>query len=424
MNKLFQGAKVICPATGQDQQADVFVNGEGRFSAIPNDLSDVEVVDCKGLFLAPSLVDLEAQLGDPGLSDREDFKSGGEAAAAGGFTTVLISPATLPVIDDAAILREIRRRAPACTEVEILVPGALTKGLAGKELAEMGLLADAGASAISNGSVLVENTATLRYALMYARPFGLTVFLRAGEKELEANGAMNEGDLSTAIGLRGLPPVAEEIGVARLVALVRGTGAKIHISGITTGRGADLIAAAKAEGLPITASTTAHHLLLADTAVRDSIYDPNTRLMPPLRSEADRSALCAAVTAGTLDAVCTQHEPLTRAEKEFEFELAAPGAIGLQTALNETVTALAGDFRAAIQALSIGPAGILGLERGISLGASANFLLWDPSRMWTPSPETLFSRCANTPILGRPFKGQVIGTFRAGREIHRTLPVP
>jgi dihydroorotase len=402
----------------------VFVDDSGRFAADWGDTTAVQTVNCDGLILAPSLVDLEAQLGDPGLSDREDFKSGGAAAAAGGFTTVLISPATQPVVDDAAILREIRRRAPTCTEVEILVPGALTKGLAGKELAEMGLLAAAGATVISNGATLVCNTATLRYALMYARPFGLTVFLRAGEKELEASGAMNEGDLSTAIGLRGLPPVAEEIGIGRLVALTRSSGASLHISGITTARGVELIAAAKAEGLPISASTTAHHLLLADTAVRDSVYNPNTRLMPPLRSETDRAALCAAVIAGTLDAVCTQHEPLTRAEKEFEFELATPGAIGLQTALNETVEALEGDFGAAIQALSIGPAGILGLDRGIRVGDSADFLLWDPNKMWTPSPDSLFSRCANSPVLGRPFKGQVIRTFRAGREIHRTLPVP
>jgi len=424
MSKLFRGARVLCPATGQDSQIDVFVDSKGCFAAIPDDLSTTEIVDCAGLWLAPSLVDLEAQFGDPGLTDREDFTSGGAAAAAGGFTTVLISPATEPVIDDAAILREILRRAPQCTPVEILVPGALTRGLLGMELAEMGLLAEAGAAVISNGGQLVEATSTLRFALMYARPFGLPVFLRAGEKALEANGAMNEGDLSTAIGLRGLPPVAEEIGVARLVALARDSGAKVHISGITTARSVALIASAKAEGLAITASTTAHHLLLADSAVRDSVYDPNTRLMPPLRSEEDRVALCAAVKSRVLDAVCTQHEPWTRAEKELEFELAQPGAIGLQSALNETLEALGGDFAAAIQALSLGPASILGLERGIRDGAAADFLLWDPEANWAPSSESLLSKCTNSPVLERQFCGQVAATYRCGLEIHRTSAVP
>lgn len=420
MSKLFQGAHVICPATGLNEIQDVFVDDKGCFADIPSDLQGVDVVDCKGLLLAPSLVDLEAQFGDPGLSDREDFSSGGAAAAAGGFSTVLISPATKPVIDDAAVLREIKERAPLSTEVEILVPGALTAGLEGRELAEMGLLARAGASAISNAAVQVENTSTLRYALLYARPFGLPVFLRAGDKSLEANGAMHEGDVSTAIGLRGLPAAAEEIGVSRLIALARISGTRVHITGVTTAIGVRLVQEAKADGLNITASTTAHHLFLADAAVRDSTYHPNTRLMPPLRSENDRLALVAGLKAGTLDAVCSQHEPLTRAEKEFEFELAQPGAVGIQTALNETVQSFNGDFAMAIQVLSVGPASILGLQRRIQTDYPADFLLWDPAVKWTVSPTTLLSRCANSPLLGREFEGQVMATYRQGKEIHRS----
>jgi dihydroorotase len=309
------------------------------------------------------------------------------------------------------------------TEVEILVPGALTAGLEGRELAEMGLLAQAGASAISNAAVQVENTSTLRYALLYARSFGLPVFLRAGDKSLEASGAMHEGDVSTAIGLRGLPAAAEEIGVARLIALSRVSGTRVHITGVTTAIGVRLVKEAKADGLEVTASTTAHHLFLADDAVRDSVYHPNTRLMPPLRSEEDRLALVAGLKAGILDAVCSQHEPLTRAEKEFEFELAQPGAIGIQTALNETVQSLSGDFATAIQVLSVGPGSILGLDRRIQTASKADFLLWDPAAVWTVSPKTLLSRCTNSPLLGREFTGQVVATYRQGKEIHRSSVV-
>lgn len=423
MSKLFQGASVICPGTGLDQIKDVFVNDDGCFSAVPADLSETEIVDCKGLILAPSLVDLEAQFGDPGFSDREDFSTGGAAAAAGGFSTVLISPATRPVIDDAAVLREIKERAPLSTGVEVLIPGALTAGLEGRELAEMGLLARAGASAISNAGNQVENTATLRYALLYARPFGLPVLLRAGDASLEAGGAMHEGDVSTAIGLRGLPAAAEEIGVSRLIALARVSGAMVHITGVTTATAVRLIQAAKADGLKITASTTAHHLLLSDGAVRDSVYHPNTRVMPPLRSEDDRLALIKALKAGILDAVSSQHEPLTRAEKEFEFELAQPGAVGIQTALNETLESFNGDFSMAIQVLSVGPGAILGLERRIQNDSEANFLLWDPAEKWTVSEASLRSRCTNSPVLGREFEGRVVATYRQGKEIHRSSVV-
>ena len=418
MSKLFQGARILCPSTGRDEIGDVLVNAEGRFESVGSvSATGADVVDCTGLILAPSLVDMEAQFCDPGIPDREDLASGGAAAAAGGFTSVMISPATAPVVDDAAVLRDIAKRAPKVTKVEILIAGAMTTGLEGEELAEMGLLAQAGASALSNGNNQVPNSSTLRFALLYARPFGLPVLLRAGDQSLEVRGAMHEGAVSNAIGLRGLPAAAEEIGVARLLAMARATGVPIHITGVTTARGVKLISAAKADGLHVTASTTAHHLFLTDEAVRDSSYSSNTRLMPPLRSHADRDALRAGVISGAIDVVCSQHQPVTRVEKELEFELAEPGAIGLQCALNETIAALGGDFGAAIQALSIRPAAILGLERSIGVGAEANFLLWNPLKEWSPLADTLRSRCSNSPVLGQSFTGQVVGTYRAGESI-------
>lgn len=417
MNRIFRNVHAVCPTTGLDGIVDVAVN-EGRVSAIGSNLpSGDEEQDCTGLHLLPGLVDLDCQLGDPGLEDRETLSSGGAAAAAGGFTTVVVNPKTRPVIDDAALVRELLGRAPKHTNVEVLVAGALTLGLKGKDLAEMGLMAKAGAVAFSNADVQVPDTSTLRFALLYGRPFGRPLMVRAGDASLEERGSMHEGDISTAIGLRGLPAAAEEIGVARLVALSRGTGAPVHIAGVSTEKAVDQIRIAKSEGVPVTASTSAHHLLLTDAAVRDSVYSTSTRLLPPLRSEADREALCAAVMDRTLDAVVSQHDPWTRVDKELEFELAEPGATGLQTAFNETLEALNNDYSAAVYALSTGPSTLLGRETGLSAGQSANFFLWDSRVEWALSEGPRHSMCANTPVLDRRFKGRVVSTFRNGSKI-------
>ena len=417
MNRVFKNAHVLCPATDRDELTNVHVTDGCITHFGGEEVAGADVVECSGHYLLPGLVDLDAQLGAPGLNDRETLSSGGSAAAAGGFSTVLVNPNTRPVLDDAALVRELIERAPNETDVEILVAGALTQGLKGGELAEMGLMARAGASAFSNAGVQISNSSTLRYAMLYARPFGLPIMMRAGDDFLEERGSMNEGDVSTAIGLRGLPPAAEEIGVGRLIALARDTGTGIHITGVTTETSVEQIKRAKAEGVAVTASTSAHHLLLTDDAVRDSVYSTSTRLLPPLRKEADREALRQGVRDGTIDAVASHHNPWTRADKEVEFELAVPGATGLQSAFSETVESLDGDLSSAINAMSIRPGALLGREQGLKEGSKADFFLWNPEEEWKLSKECLRSKCANSPVLGRAFRGRVTGTFRSGRKL-------
>ena len=417
MNSVYRNAHVVCPSAGLDARLDVAVV-DGKISAVGEKLPAGENErDCTGLHLFPGLLDLDCQLGDPGLPDRETLETGGAAAAAGGFTTVLVNPKTRPVLDDPALVRELLARAPESTDIEVLVAGALTKDLKGEQLAELGLMAAAGASAFSNAEVQVPNTSALRYALLYGRPFGLPVMVRAGEKYLEERGSMHEGDISTAIGLRGLPASAEEIGVARLIALARGTEAPVHILGVSTERGVMQIREAKERGVPVTASTVAHHLLLTEEAVRDSVYSTSTRLLPPLRSEGDRAALCRGLVDGTIDAIASQHDPWTRVDKELEFELAQPGATGLLTAFNEAVEALDGDYTTALRALSAGPSALLGRSSGIKPGERADFFLWDEAKTWTVDDSSRRSMCANTPVWGRSFNGRVLATFRGGREI-------
>ena len=419
MKLLLEGGRVLCPASGEDRQADVLVE-DGRIAAVGGFDSkgvDAERLDCSGQVVAPALVDLEANLCDPGMPWREDVASGSAAAAAGGFTTVLASPATDPVLDEPSTVRELLERAATEAAIEVRVAGALTVGLAGTEVAVVGLLVEAGASALSNAGVFVENTAVLRYMLLYARSFGCPILLRAGDPWLEAGGVMHEGEISARIGLRGTPDASEEIGVARLAALSRVTDTPLHITGVTTAKGVHQLRTAQEAGVAVSASTSAHHLLLSDAAVLESGYDSSTRFSPPLRSERDRLALVEAVKDGIVGCVTSQHEPWSRVEKELEFERAQPGAVGLETALSATVEALGG-LEPALAALSHRPGAFLGLDRRLAPGVPAEIVVLDPHASWTVEASVLASRCGNTPLLGREISVRVSTTIHKGRPVH------
>ena len=419
MKLLLEGGRVLCPGSGEDRQADVLVE-DGRIAAVGGFDSngvDAERLDCSGQVVTPALVDLEANFCDPGMPWREDLVSGSASAAAGGFTTVLVSPATDPVLDEPATVRDLLDRAAKEATIEVRVAGALTVGLEGKEVAEVGLLVEAGASALSNAGVFIENTAVLRYMILYARGFGCPILLRAGDLWLEAEGVMHEGEVSARIGLRGTPDASEEIGVARLAALSRVTGTAIHITGVTTAKGVDQLRIAQEAGVEVSASTSAHHLLLSDMAVLESGYDSSTRLSPPLRSEGDRLALVQAVKDGIVGSVTSQHEPWTRVEKELEFERAQPGAVGLETALSAAVEALGG-LEPALAALSRRPGEFLGLDRRLAPGAPAEIVVLDPGAIWSVEAAGLASRCGNTPLLGRELPVRVSTTIHKGRRVH------
>ena len=410
---LLKGGHVRCVRGGLDADLDLRLVG-GKIVEIGPDLrpGDEQVLDCAGATVAPAFVDLVAELCDPGLVWREDLDSGSRAAAAGGFATVLASPATDPTVDNPAVAQDIGSRARSLPGAKVLVAGALSLGLAGVALAELNLLAEAGCVAFSDGGRTMDDLTVLRAALDYSRPLGLPVLLRPGDAGMESRGVMHEGPVSTRIGLHGIPAEAEEIGVARICALARLTGARVHLTHITTARAVAMLAHARSEGARVTASTPARHLVLTDEAVERGGYSSRFRLLPPLRAEADRQAIIAAVRAGLLS-ICSDHCPLSRVEKEHEFSLATPGGMGLETAFSAAMTAL-GDLDVVLTAMSAAPSALLGLDARIALGAAADLVLLRAGGVDTVGPPR-YSRGSNEPLAGLTLSGSVVATVVSGR---------
>lgn len=413
---LLEGGRVLCPDGGIDALHDVLID-DGQIVALlrPGEgPADVPRFPCHGRCIAPAFVDLAAQLGDPGFPWREDLASGSRAGAAGGFATLISSPATLPVLDRGAIVDHLVQRGRVAPGARVGVAGALTVGGLGQELAELGALAAAGAVAYSDGGAPVADAGVLRRALEYARPFGLPVIVRPGDPSLEQHGVMHEGVVSLSVGLRGVPEAAEEVGVTRVLALARATGARVHLSHVTTARAVAVLRAARAEGLPFTAAVPARHLLLTDAAVADSGYETRFRLMPPLRPERDRLALVKAVEDGVVDVVSPDHVPLGRVEKELEFQVAEPGAVGLESAFSATYTALAGDLEKTVRRLSLGPAAALGLRPRVCPGAPADLVVLDTDWVGVFGAP-IWSKGRAEPLQGLPGRGRVVATFVGGR---------
>lgn len=410
---LLKGGTLCCPLTGRSGQADLRVEG-GHITEIGPGLEPrgERFVQCAGLTLIPALVDLASELGDPGETWREDLRSGGAAAAAGGFGTVVVSPNTAPAIDSASAVQDLLSRAGGLSGARLRVAGALTAALAGRELAELNDLVEAGAVALSDGGRGMGDALVLRNALDYARPLGVPVFTRPCEPTLEERGAMHEGEVSAAIGLHGIPAASEEIGVLRTLALARLTGCAVHLSHVTTARGVELLRQARAEGLAVTSAVPARHLLLTDQDIDDMEYNSNLRLLPPLRPERDRAAVVRAVQEGVIDVVSADHVPWTRVEKEQEFMLASPGAVGLESAFAAAMTAL-GDLELVVMAMSARPAARIGQRAALEVGALADLALVDPDER-APLPCPRFSRGMNEPLAGRSLRGRVHATFVAG----------
>lgn len=378
----------------------VLVHGE----AAPRDVvvgDGAETVDATGLVLVPSLVDLACDPGFPGFPVREDLPSLAAAALAGGFGDLLAGPHVDPVVDTPEQLAAAPRVGPG--GVRLWHAGAVTTGLAGAELAELGLMGVAGAAAISDGGKPIRDTVVLRNALEYARAFGQRVFLRPADADLDVLGVLHESGVAAELGMRGNPGAAEEIGVARIVALVRATGATVHLTHVGTARAVAAIRAARAEGLPITASTPARNLLLDETVHFARPYDTRLRLHPPLRAPADREALLAAVRDGTL-LLCADHAPRAPEEKDLEFERAIPGSTGLESALSAALTALDGDLVTLVRAFSDGP-------RALLPGAVGGWTLLDPHATVVVDAAGHRSRARNDALDGHTLRGAVRGCF-------------
>ncbi|MCI0753363.1 dihydroorotase [Teichococcus vastitatis] len=418
---LFINARLIDPASGMDAPASLLVrNGtiaeHGTGLGVPE---GAEVVDCAGAVLAPGLVDMRAALGEPGAEYRETIESAAAAAAAGGITTLCALPDTQPVLDDPALVQFVLRRGEATGSLTILPYGAATKGCQGKEIAEFGLLREAGAVAFSDGTHAIASARTMRLALSYARAFGSFIVQHPEEPALAAGGAATEGELATRLGLPGITPAAEAIMVARDIALVRITGGHVHFAHVSTGAALALIRAAKQEGLAVSCDTAPPYFDLNETAIGD--FRTYAKLSPPLRREEDRQAVVAALADGTIDAIASDHQPADPDDKRLPFALASAGGTGLATLLGITLARVHGGDLTMLQALALlasRPAALLGLEAGtLGRGKAADLLLLDPERAWKVEAGRLPGKAQNSPFDGRALEGRVIGTWKAGRRV-------
>jgi dihydroorotase len=421
---LVVGGRVLDPASGLDRFADVRVR-DGRIAAIEPGLTaddGEEVLDARGCVVAPGFVDLHCHLGEPGYEDRETLATGTRAAAAGGFTTVCCMGDTQPRLDCGAEIAALREHAAATGIVRVLPIGCVTRGREGNELAELGELAAAGAVAFSDDARPVRSSRLLRHALAYSAMLGRPVVEHAVDPELAEGGLVHEGPVATWLGLPGVPAAAEEIAVARAIALARLTGGRLHLAHLSTAGAVAQVRAAQAEGLAVTAEVTPHHLLLTGDVVRDGPagrpYDTSTRLDPPLRSAADAAALLAAVADGTIAAVATDHRPQRQVDKDCEYAYAAPGATALETALGalmELVAANRLSLSVVVRALTSGPAAVFGLDAGrLAVGGSADLVVFDPDAAWTVEPARFHSRGKSTPLAGRTVHGRVCATLVGG----------
>ena len=416
---LFRGGRLVDPAAGLDEVRDVLVEG-ARIAGVGDVASEGAVVlECEGLILAPGLVDMHTHLREPGFEHKETIETGTRAAALGGYTAVAPMANTEPVADHAGVIHEVRDLAAAAGLCDVFPVGAITKGLDGESLAEIGEMVEAGVHMFSDDGRCVPSARLLRNALVYAKAFDDVVIAEHCEDaSLAEGGQMHEGYHSYSLGLRGQPAEAEEVVVARDLAIARMTGTRLHLCHLSSARSVELVRRAKAEGIRVTAEVTPHHLVFTDDEL--VTYDSNLKVNPPLRTSEDRDALRAGVSDRTIDAIATDHAPHAVEEKEAEFDQAPPGVIGLETALAAMLTELVVPgilpIDRVIEAMSTTPARILAAaDHGgpLEAGRPANLVVFDPAVEWTVEAP-FASKSRNSAFLGRTFRGRVVHTVFHG----------
>lgn len=425
----YLNARLVDPATGLDAPGGLLTEGKVIADLGPRLFNEgvpdgIATVDCKGAVLCPGLVDARVFTGEPGAEHKETIRSASKAAAAGGVTTMIVMPNTNPVIDEVALVDYIERRARDTALVHVHPMAALTRGLKGTEMTEMGLLKDAGAVAFTDGDRAVANALVLRRALSYARTFDALVVEHAQEPALSGGGAMNEGELAMRLGLTGIPKLAETMMVERDIRLVELTGARLHISQVSCVETLDVIRAAKARGLPITCGVSAHHLALNENDV--GAYRTFVKVSPPLCGEDDRRALIEAVLDGTIDIIVSSHDPQAPENKRLPFGEAAFGAIGLETLLSVVLSlhnTYGASLCAALKPVTITPAALLKLPAGrLAKGAPADFILADPGYPYIVEGDKLRSRTKNTPFDGLKLQGVALRTVVSGLIVNERTP--
>ena len=417
----FRNARLIDPASGLDVKGGLLVEN-GRIADMgprlfnDADPGDPEVINCHGLVLAPGLIDCRVFTGEPGSEHRESLESASAAAAAGGVTSMIVMPNTDPVIDEPSLVDFLMRRAAATAKVRVLPCAALTRGLLGETMTEVGLLTEAGAVAFTDGDRTVANARVLRRALSYAATFGALVIAHAEDPELVAHAAATEGEFATRLGLPAAPALAEVLVVERDIRLMELTGVRYHFGQISTRASLEAIASAKARGLPITCGVSANHLSLNELDVGS--YYTFRKLSPPLRSEEDRAAMVEGVASGVIDVIVSSHEPQGADTKRQPFASAAAGAVGLETLLPAALALVhngSASLTDVLKALTASPARIFGLASGtLAKGAPADLVLIDEGEPFVVDAETLHSRARNTAFEGRKFQGRAQKTYVGG----------
>ena len=414
--------RLVDPKHGVDRPASLYI-AAGKVVAIgtpPAGWQAGRVLDASGCIVAPGLVDLAARLREPGLEHKATLESEMDAAVAGGVTSLACPPDTDPPLDEPGLVEMLKQRARLSNRAHVYPVGALTVGLAGEELTEMGELAEAGCVAFSQADRPLVDTQVLLRALQYAATFGHAVWLRAQDPHLARGGVAHDGEVATRLGLPGIPVTAETVALATIFALVRQAGSRVHIARLSSAEGVALVRAAKAEGLAVTCDVAAHHLHLSDVDL--GWFDTQCRLEPPLRSTRDRAALRTGLADGTIDAVCSDHAPVDDDAKLVPFGEAEPGATGLELLLPLTLQWATADkvpLARALAAITASPARVLGVDAGhLAIGATADVCVFDPAAYWRVDAKTLRSQGKNTPFAGLEVPGRVRYTLVGGQVVH------
>ncbi|MCY4379528.1 MAG: dihydroorotase [Candidatus Dadabacteria bacterium] len=422
MGVLIKNGRVIDPSQSLDMVSDIYIQ-EDRVREISKRIDTPRkadtVIDASGQVVAPGLVDIHVHLREPGYEHKETIKTGCLAAAAGGFTSIVCMPNTNPINDNASVTEYILLKARTEGIVNVFPIGAITKGEKGDELAEIGEMCEAGCVAISDDGMPVTDSGLMRKAMEYVRPFGIPVITHAEDTGLSAGGVMNEGFVSTELGLRGIPAASEEVGVVRDIILCELTGTPLHICHVSTKGSVRLVREAKKRGVKVTAEATPHHFTLTDKLVYG--YNTDAKMNPPLRTQEDVDAILEGIADGTIDVIATDHAPHSQDEKNVEFDLAPFGIVGLETALSlslELVEKGIITLDEMIKKLTVAPSEIVGIERGTLVpGSIADLVVFDPGMSRTVKAGGFFSKSRNTPFSGWELKGVVSNTIVSGKVV-------
>ncbi len=425
MSILIKGGRIIDPSQRIDTKGNILIE-KGKIKSHPKTTkkfeqdSRVKVIDAKGKVVCPGLVDIHVHLREPGFEHKETISSGCKSAAAGGFTSIVCMPNTNPVNDNASVTEYILLKARTEGIVNVYPIGAITKGEMGETLAQIGEMYEAGCVGVSDDGMPVMNSKVMRHAMEYVKAFDIPVISHAEDKNLSGNGVMNEGEVSTQLGLAGIPCASEDVMVSRDIQVAELTGSRLHICHVSTAGSVRLIRAAKKRGVKVTAEVTPHHFILTEEAVNR--YDTNAKMNPPLRGKKDRDAVIEGLKDGTLDAIATDHAPHSEDEKKVEFDLAPFGIVGLETALPLSLKLVEDgvlSLNEMISKLTDAPSNVLNLGKGtLKTGETADVVIFDPDQDVTIDKENFHSKSKNSPFIGWKLKGKVNYTIVNGKIVY------